>query len=106
MTYVDTRDPREVEREWALYDKVRRLRVHDDVHGGYPEAVIGWWDQRGYTYCLDCLTDDAPDPFAIDSGNSAANGESCDFCHVNLQEAALKRTLTLSCCRRCLASRI
>lgn len=76
-------------REWELYDQVRRLRVHDDVRGGYVDAVIGWWDQRGYTYCPACLPADAPDPFAVESGNCAANGERCEVCHVSLQEAAL-----------------
>ena len=82
------------EDEMALFDKVRRLTVHDDIRGGYRPVVIGYWCQRGYTWCPQCL----PDPAeltgrtdAINGDNCAAEGERCDFCGSSLLAAALER---------------
>ena len=80
------------EAEMALFDKVRRLVVHDDTRGGYRPVVIGYWDQRGYTHCTACFpgaenlpgrTDD------ISGDNCAAEGERCDFCGASLLALAL-----------------
>lgn len=82
--------------ESELFDEVRRLMVHDDIHGGYVPVVIGWWDRRGCTHCLECAPEDtAPDdrgyPAAIWADNSAAEGDRCDTCGVSILAAALAR---------------
>ena len=84
--------------ETALFDEVRRFKVHDDTHGGYLPAVIGYWDRRGYTYCLDHAPetlerDDRGYPHPVDADNSAAEGDRCDWpgCGVSLLAAALDR---------------
>ena len=75
--------------DWAAFEQVRRLRVHDDIRGGYPDAVIGQYDRRGYARCLNCPGDSDSDPWAISSGNSAAVGEACDICGALIHQVAL-----------------
>lgn len=85
--------------EWALFDQVRALKVHDDEHACWVPPVIGWWDQTGRTHCLACppehpasccapdMCGSAPDPIHAD--NSAAIGCACDFCGAGILAAAL-----------------
>ena len=93
MTYAV---PRADETE--LFDQVRRFVVHDDTHGGYRPVVVGYWDARGYTFCLDCMPEPAaPDdrgyPFPIAGDNGAVEGCTCDWpgCGVSLLAAAIGR---------------
>jgi hypothetical protein len=79
--------------ESALFEQVRRLLVRDDLRGGFVPVVIGYWDQRGYTYCTTCIPP-APLPGRTDeiSGdNCAAIGVRCDFCGVSILKAALAK---------------
>jgi hypothetical protein len=83
------------------FEQVRRIMIHDDTRGGYRPAVIGWWDQRGYTHCTECPPepleqDERGYPFPIAADNSAVVGLSdesdrCDTCGVSLLAAALER---------------
>ena len=86
MTYADC----DTDAEWALFDRVRQIRRHDTTHGVYVPVAIGWWDVRlGYTHCPSCPPGPDIEAVEIDSDNSAAIGDRCDFCHVSLLEAAL-----------------
>lgn len=77
------------EADWALYDRVRRLTVHDDQRGGYLPAMVGTYDNCGYARCLGCPAPEDSDPWPVDAGNCAAVGESCDICGASLHEVAL-----------------
>lgn len=79
--------------ETELYAQARQLTVHDDIHGGYLPVIIGYWTNRGDTRCLDHLLDLGADPTAIDCGNSAAEGDRCDWpgCGTSILTAALHR---------------
>lgn len=93
--------------ESQLFDQVRRFKVHDDAHSGYVPVVIGWWDRRGYTFCLDHEPDPGTVLQAIDCDNSAAEDGACDFpgCGVSIlgsaAERAGRRELFPSSCPRC-----
>lgn len=84
------------EADWAAFDQVRRIMVHDDVRGGYYWPAIGYWDRLGNTHCLGCLPetlerDDRGYPSGITSDNSAAISDTCDTCGVSLLVAALEQ---------------
>ena len=75
--------------EWALFNQVRQLTVHDDARHCWVPPVIGWWDQSGRTHCTACPPDDPAAADEIDAGNSAAIGCACDFCGAGILAAAL-----------------
>lgn len=85
------------EAQWELFGQVRRLKEHDDTRGGYVPVVIGWWDRRGYTHCLECPPetlerDDRGYPDRIYCDNSAViDADRCDYCASSLMSAALER---------------
>ena len=92
MTY----DPAIRDADTALFDQVRRLTVPNPRGYGYVPPVIGHWDRTGRTHCLDCMPetgeqDERGYPSPIDAGNSAAEGDRCDFCGASLLAAALAR---------------
>ena len=80
--------------ESVRFAQVRRFMVHDDTHGGYRNVVIGYWDARGWTWCLDHAPDYVTqDGYPIAGDNSAAEGCTCDSadCGVSLLAAAIER---------------
>ena len=63
---------------------MRLPRVHDSIAGAWLAPVIGYWDKLGRTRCLDCAPPPELHDVVIEAGNSAAQGQACDFCHAPL----------------------